>query len=295
MESLVAVTSRHAREDGMHELDVPGLAVIRQSGPTDRVPVLHEPALCLIAQGAKVVTLADETYRYDPESFLVGSVDLPVSGQVVEASPEAPYLCVRVDLDARLLNELMLQQPPAAGGETARGLHLSRTTPELTDAVARLLGLLDRPQDIPVLAPLIRREIHYWLLTGDQAGIVRQIGTPGSRLTQISRAIAWIRANFDRPFRIDALAEAAGMSPSSLHHHFKAVTAMSPLQYQKQIRLQEARRLMLSEAKAAAVAAFEVGYESPSQFSREYARLFGTPPARDAARLRGLAPEPLAV
>lgn len=279
----------------MHELNVPGLALIRQSQPTDRVPVLHEPAVCLIAQGSKIVTLADETYRYDPESFLVVSVDLPLSGQVIEASPDAPYLCVRVDIDPGLLKELMLQQPPPAGGETARGLHLSRTTPELTDAVARLLGLLDRPQDIPVLAPLIRREIHYWLLTGDQAGIVRQIGTPGSRLTQISRAIAWIRANFDQPFSIDAVASEAGMSPSSLHHHFKAVTAMSPLQYQKQIRLQEARRLMLSEAKAAAVAAFEVGYESPSQFSREYARLFGTPPARDAARLRAAAPEPLAV
>ncbi|MFC3079065.1 AraC family transcriptional regulator N-terminal domain-containing protein [Phenylobacterium terrae] len=286
MEQLASLIARHAPEDGMHDMPIPGLALIRYAGPTDRVPTLHQPALCMIAQGAKVVMLADEAYRYDPATHLVISVDLPLTGQVIEASPERPYLCVRVDLDPALLNELMLQQPPAPGGESGRGLHLARTTPELADAVARLVRLLERPQDGPVLAPLIRREIHYRLLTGDQAGVVRQIGSPDSRLSQVNRAIAWIRANFDRPVRIEALAREAGMSASALHQHFKAVTAMSPLQYQKQIRLQEARRLMLGEARDAQAAAFEVGYESPSQFSREYARLFGAPPARDAARLR---------
>lgn len=295
MDELASLIARHAPEDGMYDMPVPGLAVIRYSRPTDRVPVLHEPAVCIIAQGAKVVLLGEEAYRFDRASHLVISVDLPLVGQVVEATPERPYLCVRVDLEPALLGELMLQQPPAPGGETSRGLHLSRTTPELVDAAGRLLALLERPQDTGVLAPLIRREIHYRLLTGDQAGIVRQIGAPDSRLSQVNRAIAWIRANFDRPFRIEALAREAGMSPSALHQHFKAVTTMSPLQYQKQIRLQEARRLMLGEARDAQAAGFQVGYESPSQFSREYARLFGAPPARDAARLRAAGPLPVAV
>ena len=295
MDELASLIARHAPQDGMHDMPVPGLAVIRYGHPTDRVPVLHEPAVCIIAQGAKVVLLGEEAYRYDRASHLVISVDLPLVGQVVEATPERPYLCARVDLEPALLGELMLQQPPAPGAETARGLHLSRTTPELVDAVGRLLALLDRPQDVPILAPLIRREIHYRLLTGDQAGIVRQIGAPDSRLSQVNRAIAWIRANFDRPFRIEVLAREAGMSPSALHQHFKAVTTMSPLQYQKQIRLQEARRLMLGEARDAQAAGFQVGYESPSQFSREYARLFGAPPARDAARLRAAGPLPVAV
>lgn len=295
MDALASLIARHAPEDGMQDMPVPGLAVIRYAAPTDRVPVLHQPAVCIIAQGAKVVMLGEETYRYDSASHLVVSVDLPLTGQVVEASPARPYLCVRIDLEPALLNELMLQQPPEPGGESSRGIHLSRTTPELADAATRLLGLLERPQDAAVLAPLIRREIHYRLLTGDQAGIVRQIGTPDSRLSQVNRAIAWIRANFARPFSIEAVARAAGMSASALHQHFKAVTAMSPLQYQKQIRLQEARRLMLGEGRDAQAAGFQVGYESPSQFSREYARLFGAPPARDAARLRASGPLPVAV
>lgn len=295
MDFLSSLIARHAPDDGMHDMPVHGLALIRYAGPTDRVPVLHQPAVCIIAQGAKVVMLGEEAYRYDSASHLVVSVDLPLTGQVVEASPERPYLCVRIDLEPALLNELMLQQPPAPGAECSRGLHLSHTTPELADATARLLRLLERPQDAAVLAPLIRREIHYRLLTGDQAGIVRQIGTPDSRLSQVNRAIAWIRANFDRPFSIEAVARAAGMSASALHQHFKAVTAMSPLQYQKQIRLQEARRLMLSGAGDAQAAGFQVGYESPSQFSREYARLFGAPPARDAARLRANGPLLVAV
>jgi AraC-like DNA-binding protein len=295
MENLADLIARHAPDDGMYDLPIPGLAVIRYSGPTERVPVLHQPAVCVIAQGAKVVLLGEEAYRYDASTHLVVSVDLPLTGQVVEATPQRPYLCMRVDLEPAVLSELMLQPLPDAGGESGRGVHLSRTTPELVDAVRRLLGLLDRSQDTAVLAPLIRREIHYRLLTGDQAGIVRQIGTPDSRLSRVTRAIAWIRANYDRPFRIDVVAREAGMSPSALHQHFKAVTAMSPLQYQKQIRLQEARRMMLSEARDAQAAGFEVGYESPSQFSREYARLFGAPPARDAARLRASGPLPVAV
>ncbi len=270
----------------MFDTAVPGMALIRQGQPTERIPVLHQPAVCIIAQGAKVVMLGEETYRYDAASHLVVSVDLPLTGQVTEASTERPYLCLRIDLEPAVLIDLMAARPPAPGGEGSRGVHLSRTTPELADAAVRMVRLLDNPGHAAVLAPLIRREIHYWLLTGDQAGVVRQIGAPDSRLSHVTRAIAWIRDNYDRPFSIEALAREAGMSPSALHQHFKAVTAMSPLQYQKQIRLQEARRLMLSEACDAQGAGFQVGYDSPSQFSREYVRLFGAPPARDAARLR---------
>lgn len=290
MEELAELIARHAQPDGMVDMPVPGLALFHASGPTAAVPVLHKPAVCIIAQGAKVATVGEETFRYDATSHLVISVELPLTGQVTEASPERPYLCVRIDLEPVLLGELLLEPLPAAGAESGRGLHVSRTTPELAGAAARLVALLDTPRDAPALAPLIRREIHYRLLTGDQAGLVRQIGMPDSRIAHVNRAIAWIRANFDRPFSIEAVAREAGMSPSALHQHFKAVTAMSPLQYQKQIRLQEARRLMIGEGRDAQHAAFEVGYESPSQFSREYARLFGAPPARDAARLRAAAP-----
>ena len=286
MDHLAALIARHTPGDGMFDTAVPGMALIRQAQPTERIPVLHQPAVCIIAQGAKVVMLGDETYRYDAASHLVVSVDVPLTGQVTEASPERPYLCLRIDLEAALLMDLMATRPPAPGGEGSRGVHLSRTAPELADAAARMVQLLDTPEHASTLAPLIRREIHYWLLTGDQAGVVRQIGAPDSRLSHVTRAIAWIRDNYDRPFSSEALAREAGMSPSALHQHFKVVTAMSPLQYQKQIRLQEARRLMLSEACDARGAGFQVGYDSPSQFSREYVRLFGAPPARDAARLR---------
>lgn len=294
---LAALIVRHLPDDGVLELHDQGLGLIRYGGPTDRVPTLHRPAVCLIAQGAKVVTVGDDTFRYDPATHLVISVDLPLTGQVVEASPERPYLCLRVDLDPALLTELLISQSQAHApdGTSARGLHLSRTTPELVDAGARLVQLLERPGEMGALAPLIRREIHYRLLVGDQAGFVRQIGLPDSRLTQVSRAIGWIRTNFDRPFSLEAVAREAGLSPSALHRHFRLVTNMSPLQYQKQIRLQEARRLMLSEARDAQAAGFQVGYDSPSQFSREYARAFGSPPARDAARLRTREATPAAV
>jgi AraC-like DNA-binding protein len=284
--TLATLIARHAPGDGMYDLPIPGVGLIRSGLPTEPIHVLHQPAVCIIAQGAKVVMLGEEVYRYDPATHLVISVDLPLVGHVVEASPERPYLCLRLDLDPGLLSALVLEHSAPPTGEVARGLHLSPTTPELVDAAVRLLRLLDRPQDIAPLAPLIRREVHYRLLTGDQGAAVRHIAAAESKLAQVSRAIAWIKANFDRPFSADAVAREAGMSSSAFHQHFKAVTAMSPLQYQKQLRLQEARRLMVGEARDAQAAAFEVGYESPSQFTREYARLFGAPPARDAARLR---------
>ncbi len=234
--------------------------------------------------GARVSAPADER---------IAAVDLPLTGSVTEASPEEPYLCLRVDLDPQLLAAIDLELPSSPGkpdkmirGAAARGLYLSQTTPAMVDVGARLVRLLDAPQDIAILAPLLMRELHYRLLTGEHAGVVRHIACGEGRMAQITRAICWIKSNYNRPLSVERLAGEVGMSASTLHEHFKAVTAMSPLQYQKQLRLQEARRLMLTGLKDAARAGHAVGYESSSQFSREYARFFGMSPGRDSIRLR---------
>jgi AraC-like DNA-binding protein len=287
-EILADLIARRVAADGVHATPVHGLWLIRSEQPTEPILVLHSPAVCIIAQGAKQVMLADLTYEYDPAKYLVVSVDLPLTGHISDASPATPYLCFRLDLDAALLASLLVEVGAAVQpkGDPGRGIYLSTTTAELADAAIRLVQLLDTPRDIPFLAPLLRREIHYRLLTGEQGAAVRHIATAESKLHQVSRAIAWLKANYARPFSMEALAQEARMSPSALHQHFKAVTAMSPLQYQKQLRLQEARHLIVGHARDAASAAYEVGYESSTQFSREYSRLFGAPPARDAARLR---------
>ncbi|SMH30798.1 AraC family transcriptional regulator [Azospirillum agricola] len=292
---LAALIERYAGEDGVHATALPRVVLIRSSRPTEPLHTLHEPALCIVAQGRKQVMLGERVLFYDAAQYLVVSVDLPVVGQVVEASPERPYLCLRLDLDPATLGALMMEaglDGRAAGDRhadgreaAAPGLSLSPVTPELLDAAARLLRLLDNPRDAAVLAPLAEREILYRLLIGAQAGRLRQIAQADSRLQQVNRAIAWIKRNYAAPFSIDAVTAEARMSRSALHQHFKAVTAMSPLQYQKQLRLQEARRQILGRTADAATAGFNVGYDSPSQFSREYRRLFGEPPMRDAARL----------
>ncbi len=288
MRLLADLAARCVPVDGMHETAVPGLVLIRQSHPTEPLHMLHQPAVCIIVQGAKEVTLADLSYSYDAAKYLVVSVDLPLSGRVTMASPEFPYLCVRVDLDPAVLTSVLTEKgaPPVPKGGVERGLFISDTTPELIDAVLRLVQLLDEPAHIPFLAPLAQREIHYRLLHGEQGGAVRHIATAESKIYQIGRAIAWIKDHYAEPFSIEVVSAQARMSPSAFHHYFKEVTAMSPLQYQKQIRLQEARRLMVGRAFDAAAAGYKVGYESPSQFTREYRRLFGAPPVRDVTRLR---------
>ncbi len=288
MRLLAALAARNAREDGVHETAVPGLALIRQSQLTEPLHILHHPAVCIIAQGAKRVMLADQVYSYDPAKYLVVSVDLPISGLVTEASPDFPYLCVRIDLDSAVLTSVLTEKGASAvaKGSVERGLFVSDVTPELIDAVIRMLRLLDEPDHIPFLAPLVQREIYYRLLDGAQSGAVRHIATAESKIHQVGRAIAWIKDHYAQPFSIEVVAAQARMSPSAFHYYFKEVTAMSPLQYQKQIRLQEARRLMVGQAFDAAAAGYKVGYESPSQFTREYRRLFGAPPVRDVTRLR---------
>jgi AraC-like DNA-binding protein len=248
------------------------------------MPGIFEPMLCLVLQGAKEVTIGTRKLRYDRACCFVASLDLPASGRIVQASPEKPYMSATLKLDRKGLAEL-LPDVPARNGQDGAGFAVGPVTPALVDAWWRLLQLLNAPSDIPVLAPLIEREILYRLLAGPHGNVLRQIVGADARLGQIHQAITWIRSHYDEPMRIDRLAKLAGMSAASFHRHFKAVTAMSPLQYQKRLRLQHARRLLITNEDAAR-AGYAVGYESASQFSREYARLFGSPPARDALRLR---------
>jgi AraC-like DNA-binding protein len=224
---------------------------------------------------------------YHAGHFLVASVDLPVIGEVVRASPEDPYRVVALALDPAALAALIIDLPPQQEDRAEAGIGLSEMSPDLLDPLLRMMRLLDAAGDVPVMAPMLEREILYRLLRGPQGSILRQIARSDSRLSRVRRAIEWIRQNYIEPLRVDHLAGLAGMSNSAFHRHFKAVTAMSPLAYQKQIRLQEARRRLIVTPAEAARVAYAVGYESPSQFSREYARLFGLPPIRDAARLRG--------
>ena len=271
---------------------IPGLSLYRRIEPTQPTSGMYEPSLCLVAQGAKRVMLGDETYVYDANHFLITSVDLPTVWQIIEASREKPCLGLVFKLDQREILQLMVDSnlPPPRAQQSSRGMATGEVTLPLITAFQRLLDLLAEPKDIPILAPIIQREISYRLLVGDQGARLRQMASAGSQSHQIARAIDWLKGNFTQPLRIDDLATQVNMSTSTFHHHFRALTAMSPLQYQKWLRLNEARRLMLAERLDATSAAFQVGYESSSQFSREYSRLFGAPPLRDITSLRQLAP-----
>jgi AraC-like DNA-binding protein len=287
LDEIAVMMSRYAGGDGFHQTAVGRLTLIRAARPNELMPAVYEPSLCLIAQGSKRVILGGEVFVYDRARYLVASVDLPVAGEVLEATPERPYLCVMLRLDAKDIAAMLLEAelpPPAAA--PARGLYLARTTPAMAEAVLRLLRLLDTPEDIAALAPLAEREILYRLLKSEEGWRLRQIATAHTHSRRIAKAIEWLKSHYAEPLRIEKVASEVSMSISSFHEHFKAVTAMSPLQYQKQLRLQEARRLLLSEAIDAATAGHRVGYESPSQFGREYSRLFGAPPAKDMQRLR---------
>jgi AraC-like DNA-binding protein len=285
---LASLIAQNSPVDGVHATAIAPLFLIRASQPTAPLYTLHEPAICIVAQGQKQVILADQLYLYGSAECLVVPIDVPIVGQVTEATLAAPYLCLRLDLDpgelAALMIEARLDIPKRQ--PLQQGLLLSPVTPPLLDAAIRLMRLLETPQDIAILSPLILREIFYRLLSAEHSPCLRQIAMGDRRLHAINRAINWLKSNYSEPFGIDKIAREACMSPSTLHHHFKSVTAMSPLQYQKQLRLQEARRLMLGEGMDAASAGYQVGYESPSQFSREYRRLFGASPSCDIARLK---------
>ena len=286
---LAGLIERFAKEDGAHATPIPNLFLHRLSHASTPLYGVYEPAFCIIAQGSKQVLVGEQLYRYDASKYLVVSVDVPIVSHIMDASPSAPFLGLRLDLDPAAIGALMMESDVkrAATAQPGPSLGISDLSDELIDAAVRLLKLLASPQDIPILAPLAMREILYRLLRGEQTARLSEIAFAESKLQQVNRAIGWIKRNFREPFRMDDLTGAAGMSASALHQHFKTVTGMSPLQYQKQIRLQEARNLMLSQSVDAATAAHAVGYDSPSQFSREYRRQFGAPPLRDAERLRG--------
>ncbi|MGO8669754.1 MAG: AraC family transcriptional regulator N-terminal domain-containing protein [Desulfobaccales bacterium] len=271
---------------------IPGLSLFRRDEPTQPTSGMYEPSICLIAQGAKRVLLGDDTYVYDAHHFLITSVDLPTLWQIIKASRKKPCLGLMLKIDQGEISQLLVDSnlPPPRAQQSRRGMAVGEVTLPLLTAFQRLIDLLAESKDIPILAPIIQREISYRLLVGDQGARLRQLASAGSQSQQIARAIYWLKTNFIRPLRIDDLATQVNMSTSTFHHHFRALTAMSPLQYQKRLRLNEARRLMLTERLDATLAAFQVGYESPSQFSREYSRLFGAPPLRDITSLRQPAP-----
>ncbi|HEY5996429.1 MAG TPA: AraC family transcriptional regulator [Candidatus Deferrimicrobiaceae bacterium] len=270
---------------------IPGLFLFRRDEPSSPMSGLYEPSICVIAQGAKRVLLGDDLFVYDPRHFLVTSVHLPTVVQIVDASREKPCLGLMLKLDQREMSQLMVDSdlPPPRAQQASLGMATGEVTLPLLTAFQRLIDLLAEPRDIPILSPIIQREISYRLLVGDQGRRLREMASAGSQGHQIARAIDWLKGNFTMALRIDELAARVGMSSSTFHHHFRSMTASSPLQFQKQLRLHEARRLMLADRVDAATAAFQVGYESPSQFSREYSRLFGAPPLRDITTLRQLA------
>ena len=288
-QELATLVSRHigGRGNGTYKTDISQLKIQKCSTPASLRSV-WKPVLGIVVQGKKEVFLGKEIYDYSAGQYLVVSVDLPLSGFVLEATVDKPYLGFMFSLDpvklCDMITEIRSNVPRAK--DSLRGLFVSTADVPLLDCAIRLVKLLDTPQDIPMLAPIITREIYYRLLIGEQAEVVRQIATPGSNMQRIAEVITLIKTNFIQQMRVDDLARQASMSPSSFYHHFKAVTSMSPLQYQKQLRLLEARRLMLAENVDAASAAYQVGYESRSQFSREYSRLFGAPPIKDIERLR---------
>jgi len=288
---LVSLLERRMGSDGRHETAISQLRLYRFSQPTEPTHMLQEPAVYVVVQGRKQVTIGDETYFYDPSQYLAVSVELPAVANVLEASPDKPYLCLTLTVDPRDLAALIVetQQQAPRDDHDGRALYVSALRAPLLDGFLRLVRLLDAPTDIPVLAPLILREIEYRLLQTEQFGRLAQMAIGDGRLRRVSGAIAWIKEHFAEPLEIDALAKRVNMSPSALHSHFKAVAAVSPIQYQKRLRLQEARRLLMSGATSAEAVAYEVGYASASQFSREYGRLFGQPPRRDSERMRDAA------
>jgi AraC-like DNA-binding protein len=282
---LAQAIERHVAGPGLCATAMPRLSLVHADQPVIPMPVIYEAGLCLIAQGSNRVSIGDHSVVYDAAHYLVVSVDMPLVCNITEASADKPYLCCKIDFDPTILAELMVEDGDAARRTDLPVLGVYPSDPDLIDAACRLVRLLDRPDTIDALAPLIEREILYRLLHGPHGQILRHLATLGSHLDQVSRAIAAIRQRYDSQIRIDDIAAEAGMSPSSLHAHFKAITRMTPLEYQKQLRLQEARRLMLVEGATAGTAGFTVGYESPSQFSREYRRMFGAPPRQDIERL----------
>lgn len=285
---LAERVARAVPEDGVHRTAFAPLALIRASEVGQPCPAVYTPSLCIVVQGRKRALIGNESFYYDAFNYLLVSVSLPMFGQILDASPERPYLCLRIDIDLREVGRLLLEMKPdtRASAPAQQPLYVARTSPDLLEVILRLVRLLDTPADLPVLGPLALRELWYRLLRGEMGHRLRDLTETEGPVQRINCAIELLRRRYHEALRIEALAEASHMSPSTFHARFKAVTSMSPLQFQKQLRLHEARRLMMSEGLEASVAGYRVGYESPSQFTREYRRLFGAPPRREIAALR---------
>ena len=290
MDSLLDAVRRHALAhadaNGIAPTPIPGLTAVRATAPSGLVYAISRPLACLVVQGAKQVTLGTQAFPFAAGDSLLITADVPTVSQITKASSGAPYLSLVLELDSTVIAELVAEMKAAPVGEIAP-VRVEPTDAEVADAALRLMRLLDRPASVPVLQAQLVREMHYWLLAGRHGAAIRRLGWPDSHVQRIGKAVALLRTEFARPLRVEHLAAAAGMSPSSFHQHFRSVTSLSPLQFQKQLRLIEARRLMQAEGVAASRAAFEVGYESVPQFTREYGRLLGLPPVRDARQARG--------
>lgn len=289
-----SIAARHVEGDGEVFTAIENLVLSRRSIPTAPLYMDYRPCVCFVLQGNKVVKLGEEVIHYGVGDYLLTSMELPVTSRVTVASPEAPHLCFALAIDIKGLSNLLqrIEVPrQRSDADAMRGIVCNVASPELLDATTRLLRLLDRPADIPAMAPLIEQEILYRVLSGPDGGRFLQIATSESRSNRIAKAVSWLRANYHRTLRIEDLAEHVGMSASSLHHHFKTVTAMTPVQFQKKLRLHEARKLMLLEGLDVGSAGHRVGYQSPSQFSREYSRFYGVSPLRDVGAMLDVAAE----
>jgi len=280
---IAELINKFSAGNGIHATTIAGLNCIKLNVVDENLPSVYCPSLCVIVQGKKRVLLENEIFQYQPSEYLVASVDLPLIGQVIEATEQSPYLCIQLELDLHELTELTVRSNKFSEMRKSiqRGIFIGDVDDSLADSVVRLVRLLETPQDIEVLAPLVKREIYYRLLNGQFGGNIAAVAQLGSQMQRIAAAIKILKSNFNSRINIEELAAQVGMSISSFHSHFKAVTAMTPLQYQKRFRLIEARKIMMTVRQDAARTAYQVGYESPSQFSREYARLFGKPPVRD--------------
>ena len=286
-DDLAELIQRYSKEDGHYRTAIPSLFFTRRSNINEPQHGIYDTSLCVIAQGAKKVSLVQNRYIYTPTDYLIASVDLPVVAQVVEASPKVPYLALKLEIKSNDILEVLRDSQIEGNKKDSakRGMYVSHLEKPLLNAITRFVQLLDTPEDIPVLAPLIKKEIIYRVLQGKYGERLKQIAIEGSSTQQINNVINHIVQNYEKSFKIEDLAEIANMSASSLYRYFTEVTAMSPIQFQKQLRLQEARSLLLTESASAADVAFQVGYESPSQFSREYSRMFGRPPKEDIKHL----------
>lgn len=287
MKALVKRLLGRIRDEGEFVTSIPNLTFYRFDKPTKPTGYLLEPSICLILQGSKRVILGDNAHTFEERRFFVTSVGLPVIAQILDASTSEPYVGMVLKLDRMEIVRLVMEGPllPVSGGVTERAIEIGEVSKPLLETISRMVDLMEEPECIPTLSPLIQKEILFRLLMTDCGPKIRQIAIGGSPSHQISRAIEWIKSNLRERLRVEDLAGRAGMSVSTLYHHFRSLTALSPLQFQKRLRLNEARRLMLNHHLDASTAAFEVGYESPSQFSREYSRMFGAPPLRDIKNL----------